>query len=227
MSEHYKLKYEVVAILKDNIEKGLQAFGLPITQNPGDGGWLVVESDQPAFRGAEHGVLFFMERAERIGWQSARHLYDKERDTFDEVEYFIEQQTWKIRVISKRTTVPITDENIPISTDDVTSMLISWFNRKGCKEFRNHNMANLFVQQKDVNTYQGKSDVPQWVTEFPLRLQVVKQFETEIGWATPKYGGSFGLEGNAGESDGRRGWLGTRLVGGIKNLIRGIFTDRH
>ena len=74
-------------------------------------------------------------------------------------------------------------------------MLISWFNRLGCEEFRKHNMANLFVQMKDVTTYKGKSDVNQWTTEFPLKLQVIKQFETEMDYATPVYGGSVGVQG--------------------------------
>jgi hypothetical protein len=64
-------------------------------------------------------------------------------------------------------------------------------------EFRKHNMANLFIQMKDVRTYKDKSDVNQWTTEFPLKLQVVKQFETEIDSATPKYGGAVPIEGEA------------------------------
>lgn len=201
MSEKYKLKYEVVAILKENIEKGLEAFGLPITHTPGDSGWLVMESDQPRFVGAEYAILFYMEKSERIGWQSDRRLYNQESQQFDVVEYFIEQQIWRIRVIAKATTKPITDEEVPVMTDDVTSMLISWFNRIGCQEFRRHNMANLFIQMKDVKTYKDKSEVPQWTTEFPLKLQVVKQFETEIGTAEPQLGGLVGLDGRTGNGE--------------------------
>ena len=186
MSEKFKLKYEVINILRDNILKGLESFGLNVSESPGDGGWICMESDQPSFRNADNAVLFFLEKMERIGIQSARRLYNKETGNYDVLDYFIEQQIWKIRVICKRTTEPITDENIPVTTEDVASMLIGWFNRIGCAEFRDHNMANLFIQMKDVQTYQGKSEVPQWVTEFPIKVQVIKQFETEIGVATPQ-----------------------------------------
>ena len=50
---------------------------------------------------------------------------------------------------------------------------------------------------KDINTYKDKSDVNQWTTEFPLKLQVVKQFETEIDTADPVYGGAVPMEGEA------------------------------
>lgn len=236
MSEKFKLKYEVVAILKDNIQKGMESFGLPISTSPGDGGWICMESDQPSFRNTDDAVLFFKEGTERIGWQGNRHLFNKETGLFDVIDYWIEQQTWKIRIIRKRTTEPITDENIPVTTDDVASMLIGWFNRLGCAEFRKYNMANLFIQMKDVKTYEGKSEVPQWVTEFPLKLQVIKQFETEIDTARPEYGGSIPIEGKAGKGDelaeaaaenpkihNKAGFLG-RLISRVK---RGIFTAGH
>lgn len=201
MSEKFKLRYEVVAILKENIQKGLSSFGLQISNRPGDGGWLCMESDQPSFRNADNAVLFWMEHADRIGIQGDRRLYNSETQQMDVVDYFIEQQTWKIKIVCKRTTEPITDDNIPVMTEDVASMLVGWFNRLGCMEFRQHNMANLFIQMKDVKTYQGKSEVPQWVTEFPLKLQVVKQFETEIETAEPVYGGGIPIDGKTAAED--------------------------
>lgn len=236
MSEKFKLKYEVVAILKDVIQKGMEAFGLPISTSPSDGGWLCMESDQPAFRNADKAILFFLEKTERIGVQSDRRLYNSETKQFDVVDYWIEQQIWKIRIISNRTTEPITDDNIPLMTDDVASMLVGWFNRLGCAEFRKHNMANLFVQMKDLQTYDGKSEVPQWVTEFPLKIQVVKQFETEIGTAEPVMGGFVPIEGKADDGDGwrdaengkpkvyNRGGFFGRL---LNRMSRGLFTNRH
>lgn len=195
MSEMFKLRYEVVAILKENIIKGMEAFGLPITEKPGDHGWIVMESDQPAFRNADNAVLFHLEHVERIGWQGDHREYNKETGKYDVIDCFIEQQIWKIRVLCKRTTKPISDDDIPVLASDVTEMLIAWFNRLGCMEFRKHNMANLFVQMKDVRTYKDRSDVNQWTTEFPLKLQVVKQFETEIDTADPVYGGAVPIDG--------------------------------
>lgn len=226
MSEKYKLKYEVITILKENIQKGMESFGLPITQKPGDNGWIVMESDQPKYQGADNAVLFYLEKTERIGWQGDRRFYNRETHNYDVVDYFIEQQHWKIKVICKRTTEKVSDDNMPVLAEDVTGMLIAWFNRLGCMEFRKHNMANLFVQMKDVKTYKDRSDVPQWATEFPLKLQVVKQFETEIGTATPQLGGLVGIEGrtNVGKG-GRREGDGGFLVRIAKKMI-GIFNSK-
>ena len=222
MSEKFKLKYEVVAILKANIEKGLESFGMHISSSPGDGGWICMESDQPSFRNVDNAILFFKEGTERIGLQSDRRIFNKDTGLFDVMDYWIEQQTWKIRIICKRTTEPVTDDNIPLMTDDVASMLIGWFNRLGCAEFREHDMANLYIQMKDVKTYEGKSEVPQWVTEFPIKIQVIKQFETEIEPAKPVYGGSFPIEGTSEAkpraASGKKGVLGR---------IAGIFTNWH
>lgn len=195
MSDKLKLKYEVVAILRDNIVKGLESFGLEMSESPDDGKWICMEAEQPAFRNADKAVLFWMEKTERIGWQGNRDIYNEETDHFDSVDYWIEQQIWKIKVICKRSTEPVTEDEMPLTTEDVAGMLIGWFNRLGCAEFRKHNMANLFIQMKDVTTYKGKSDVNQWTTEFPLKLQVIKQFETEIPWAIPEYGGHIGFQG--------------------------------
>lgn len=219
MSEKFKLKYEVVAILKDNITKGLEAFGVPMQDEPGDGGWVVMESDQPSFRNADKVVLFWLEHAERIGWQGDRLKYNRETNNFDVLDYFIEQQTWKIKVLCKRSTEPMKDGDVPLMAEDIVSMLIGWFNRLGCEEFRKHNMANLFVQQKDVRTYKDKSDVGQWASEFPLKLQVIKQFETEIGTATPEYGGTVQIEGGGT----KRRWRLRSIGSGIATRVKSIF----
>lgn len=198
MSEQLKLKYEVAAILRDNIVKGLESFGVPVSENPNDGGWVVMEGDQPAFVNLNNAVIFYLENVERVGWQGWREKYDKETEKFRVSDYWIEQQTWQIKTICKRTTEPITEGNIPLTAEDVTGFLIGWFNRIGCQEFRKHDMANLIVRQKDVKSYKGKSDVSQWTTEFPLKLQVIKQFDTETESATPQYGGAIGVKGDTG-----------------------------
>jgi hypothetical protein len=224
MSEKFKLKYEVVAILRDNIIKGLESFGLPMSETPGDDGWICMESDQPSFRNADNAILFYMEKAERLGLQSDRSIYNPETDKFDVIDYFIEQQVWKIKVVCKRSTKPITEDNIPMTTEDVTALLIGWFNRLGCEEFRKHNMANLYVQTKDVHTYKDKSDVNQTTTEFPLKLQVIKQFETELATATPRFEGAIGVrsKSNPEELERNSPFL-SRAVAKVKNLLIGNF----
>lgn len=190
MSEKFKFKYEVAAILKENILKGLESFGLPLSETPGDGAWTCFESDQSAYRNADNAILFWHEHSERIGWQGDRKAYNPETESMEVVDYFIEQQTWKIKILCKSTTEEITDESIPMTSEDVACLMMGWFNRLGCMEFRKHNMANLYIQMKDIKSYKDKSDVQQWATEFPIKIQVVKQFETEMDSALPKYGGA-------------------------------------
>lgn len=181
MSERYKLKYEVLAILRENIVTGMTSFGLPISSRPGDGGWIVMESEQHSIRNADKAVLIWMEKAERVGWQGHKDgPYNEEKRVFESTDFFIEQQTWKIKVLCPQKTTPVTSENIPICTEDVAGMLIAWFSRPGCYRFHEHGITNLFVLSKDIKTYKDKSDVPQWVTEFPLKLHVTKEFTYDI-----------------------------------------------
>lgn len=225
MSELYKLKYEVVAILQANIIKGLEAFGLQISSTPGDGGWVCMESDQPSFRSSENAILFWLEGSERIGWQSNYTEYKFDSGKFEDIEAYIEQQEWRIKIIKSRTVQPITEDSIPIMPDDIANMLQAWFNRLGCNEFRKHNMANLFVQSKDITMYKDKSDVSQWVCEFPLKLQVIKQFQTELEPATPQLGQLVPIQGvEKTQRQGQREGLFSRVVKKVKSIL---FTIRH
>lgn len=193
MSAKYKLKYEVLAILRENILMGMSAFGLPIGTSPGDGGWVVMEADQPSMRNLDKAVLVWQEKVERLAYGTATE-YNRETGKFDDYDHFVEQQHWKIKVLRRRSTKPVTDEEIPITTEDVAGMLIAWFNRHGCEEFRKHDMANLFVQMKDLRTYKDPSDVNQWATEFVLKLQVVKQFSMEVDAAKPQLLGALPID---------------------------------
>ena len=134
-------------------------------------------------------VLVWMEQSERIGMQGWHDIYNKDTKKFDTEETFIDQQRWKISVLYKRTTAEVTEDNMPYTTQDIAGMLIAWFNRLGCQEFRKHNCANLIIKGKDLKTYKATSDVQQWVSEFPLYLQVIKTFSTETEPAKPKFEG--------------------------------------
>lgn len=194
MSEKFKLKYEVIAILRDNIIMGMNAFGLPISESPGDGGWIVMESDQPSLRNVDKTVIFWHEHSERVTYGRSGG-FNAETDKFDDSDVFIEQQHWKIKVLRRRSTKPVTDDDIPITTEDVAGMLAAWFNRHGCMEFRKHFMSNLFVQLKDLKTYKDPSDVNQWATEFTLKLNVRKEFSMEVDRAEVECRGMIPITG--------------------------------
>ena len=195
MSEAYKLKSEVLKILRDNILKGLEAFGLPISSQPGDGGWQCMESDQPSFRNLDKLVTVYLEQSERIGWQGDARKFNEETGKIDVFDNFIEQQHWRIKILYRSTTEPIEDGSTAFSVTDIAGMLIAWFNRLGCLEFRKHNMGNLFIKQRDLKTYKDPSDASQWTAEFVLKLQVPKTFATEIETTTAEYVGVVGLNG--------------------------------
>lgn len=189
MSEAYKLKSEVIKLLRENILKGLEAFGMPISAGPEDDGWRCIESDQPSFRNVDKTVVIYLEKTERIGWQGDERRYNEETKKIDVYDNFIEQQHWRLKILLRRTTEPIVDGSSTYEVMDIAGMLIAWFNRLGCMEFRKHNMANLFISPKDIKTYKDPSDASQWVAEFTLKLQVPKTFVTEIDTATVEYAG--------------------------------------
>ena len=190
MSYNFKYKYEVAKILRDNILLGLESFGLPIAASKDEDGWRCVESDQPSYRNLDRVVTYFMDKTERVGWQGWKEeIYLPETRKYEVRERFIEQQEWSIRVLYKSTTALVEEGAIPLTVHDIASMLIAWFNRLGALEFRINDCCNLFVQQKDVQSYKDNSDVQQWVVKFPLKLQVPKVFVTEIDSAEPQFGG--------------------------------------
>ena len=195
MSEAYKLKSEVIKILRKNILKGLEAFGLPISATPGDGGWQCMESDQPSFRNIDKVVIIYLEQSERIGWQGDGRNYNEDTGKIDVYDNFIEQQHWRIKILYRSTTEPIEDGETAYSVTDIAGMLIAWFNRLGCLEFRKHNMGNLFIKQRDLRTYKDPSDASQWTAEFVLKLQVPKTFTTEIDTATVENAGNVAVKG--------------------------------
>lgn len=194
MSERYKSRYEVIELIKANVLKGLESFGLPINPDGGEGeGWRCFEVDQPSFRNLDQVVGLHYEKAERVGWQGAKQEYNPATGKIDVYDNFIEQQEWKISVIYKRSTAEISADEIPLTTSDIAGMLIAWFNRLGCLEFRKHNCGNLFILMKDMKSYKSTSDVSQWISEFPLKLQVPKTFVTELDVADVKMAGAFGI----------------------------------
>lgn len=196
MSERYKSRYEVIEIIKANVLKGLEAFGLPTNPDGGEGeGWRCFEAEQPSFKNLDQVVALHYEKAERVGWQGATQEYNEETGKIDVYDSFIEQQEWRISVIHKRSTAEISEGEIPQTTSDIAGMLIAWFNRLGCLEFRKHNCGNLFIQMKDVKSYKSTSDVSQWISEFPLKLQVPKTFVTEIDVADVKMEGMYSIRG--------------------------------
>ena len=201
MSEAYKTKSEVLRLVRANILKGLEAFGMPISAAPGDDGWQCMESEQPSFRNLDKVVLINLENSERVGWQGPQREYNDDSGKIDVFDNFIEQQNWRVKVLCRRTTEPIEDGSAVYSETDVAGMLIAWFNRLGCLEFRKNNMGNLFIKQGDLKVYKDPSDKSQWAAEFLLKLQVPKTFVTEVETTTVEYAGMVGVRGEV-QKDG-------------------------
>ena len=56
-------------------------------------------------------------------------------------------------------------------------MLITWFNGKGCDEFRRVGVANLRIDPSSVIVYNDDSNIYQKRAVFTMKLQVPRDFE--------------------------------------------------
>lgn len=181
MSEALKTKYEVLKIIRTNVLMGLSAFGEETVsdKNKGDKNlWQCMEANQPSYQNFDKVVLLELRGSNRIGLPSITDKWDREARKTIRISSWIEQQEWIVKVLFNRTTEKKTADTI--TTEDVASMLASWFNDLGCAEFRKHNCGCLFVQSKDIKPYLDKSSQQQMGSMFVLKLQIPKSACFEI-----------------------------------------------
>ena len=177
MSEANKGKYEVIKIIRDNILLGLSTMGLQPKTGSAERPWDVMEFAQASFQNADKIVLINNIRNGRVGWQSTK--YGIQGDELSRVERWCEEQKWQIHILFKRdTNVPVTADTLTV--EDAASLLITWFNGKGCEEFRRHGCANLIVDPSQIFVYNDDSSIYQRRAVFTVNLQVPKK------WTSPE-----------------------------------------
>ena len=162
MSEWTKGKYAVQKIIRDNVILGMTKFNQT--------GWDCIEFAQATMQNADKIITMNCTGVDRIGWQGAK--FDSVLRT--RTDEWLEEQTWMFQVILKRTNKVVTASTI--TTQDVASMLITWFNGMGCDEFRRKRCANLRIDPSSVIVYNDDSDIYQKRAVFTMRLQVPKEY---------------------------------------------------
>lgn len=162
MSEWAKGKYAVQKIIRDNVILGMTKFGQT--------GWDCIEFAQATMQNADKIITMNCTGVDRIGWQGTK--FDSVLGT--RTDEWLEEQTWMFQVILKRTNEVVTASTI--TTQDVASMLITWFNGMGCDEFRRNRCANLRIDPSSVIVYNDDSDIYQKRAVFTMRLQVPKEY---------------------------------------------------
>lgn len=164
MSLECKNRFEVQKIVIEAILRGLEAFGFQ--------GWDCMEFGQASFQKADKIVLVNLLKASRVGWLGERYDGGVQSD-LTRVDEWIEQQNWQIHVILKRKNSGNTVNTI--LSEDVATMLITWFNGRGAEFLRPKGIAPLRIDANSLIVYNDDSSVYQKRSTFTVKLQVPKE----------------------------------------------------
>lgn len=166
-----KGKYEVIKMIRENVLEGLRQYGIT--------DWKCAEADQPGIQNMDKVVTLKLNTMRRLVTQGFRIENAVDADgKMTRIEKWIEQQEWEIKAIFNRKLVTVTENTM--TAEDISWMLVAWFNGLGVAFFRKHDCSNLFVLNKDVQTYSDGSAVPENATSFVLKLLVPKQHEFKV-----------------------------------------------
>lgn len=171
-----KTKYEVQKILGDAIKDGLVKFGVKKTVNGVDSSLFeVLEYGQPKMWQMDRCIAINYMRHGRIGWQGVSYVTDN-LGAMTRKDDIIEQQTWYIHVIMKRKESDPSPTLSTITTEDVMSYIISWFNGPGQDALRKNKVSSLRLDPADIIVYNDNSDVYQKRAVIRMNLLVPKEF---------------------------------------------------
>ena len=176
MSDLMKTKYEVQKILGDAIKEGLVKFGVKKTTNGVDSSLFdVIEYGQPKMWQMDRCIAINYMRHERIGWQGVSYVTNN-LGAMTRKDDIIEQQTWYIHVIMKRKESDPSPTLATITTEDVMSYIISWFNGPGQDTLRKNKVSSLRLDPADIIVYNDNSNVYQKRAVIRMNLLVPKEF---------------------------------------------------
>lgn len=166
MANMAKGQYAVQKMIRDNVLAGLTAFG--------QDNWECIEFAQATMQNADRIVTMNCTGVDRIGWQGT--LYNALATI--RIDEWLEEQSWQFQVILKRYGDTVTADTV--TTQDIAAMLITWFNGRGCDEFRRVGVANLRIDPSSVIVYNDDSNIYQKRAVFTMKLQVPRDFEYGI-----------------------------------------------
>lgn len=166
MSTANKNRLEVQKIVRDNIMAGLTALGYT--------GWDVMEFANASLQKVDKAVLMNLVRNNRVGWQG--HRYEGVPNALNRVDEWIDEQSWQLHIICKRTTATTVAD---VLSEDVADNLITWFNGAGADLFRKAGVAPLRIEYSSVIVYNDNSDLYQKRAVFTVKIQVPKELTQE------------------------------------------------
>lgn len=162
MSTANKNRFEVQKIVRDNIIAGLTALGYT--------GWDVMEFANASLQKADKVILMNLIRTIRVGWQSGRYV--QVSNAMKRVEEWIDEQSWQLHIICKRTDTTGVDDAI---AEDVAENLITYLNGPGSESLRKSGVAPLRIDSKNIIVYNDNSDLYQKRCVFTVKIQVPKE----------------------------------------------------
>jgi len=168
-----KNRLEVQKILRDNIIAGLTALGHT--------GWDVMEFANASMERANKVILMNYLRSTRVGWQGRRYV--QVSNTLKRVEEWIDEQSWQLHIICKRTATTSVNDAL---AEDVASNLITYFNGPGSETLRQSGVASLRIDSENIIVYNDNSDLYQKRAVFTLKIQVPKELTMNQDEMTPK-----------------------------------------
>lgn len=166
MSSESKTRIEVQRILAANIN---QAFAFLKKTD-----WKAMEFANASFQKADKVVLMNYIGHRRNGWQAHTHALDG--SDLLRVDSWIEEQSWQIHCVCKRPTNSASIEELP---EDMASILIAWFNGRGCDIFRKSGMSNLRIDSDKIFVYNDNSNLYQKRAVFTVKIVVPKEMKAQ------------------------------------------------
>jgi hypothetical protein len=164
-----KGEYQIFKILRDSCIKCLNEMG--ITDN-----FDVRRFAQANVANGDRLVLLNLIHNQRVGWQAFEYRYNKSKDKEERSDEWIEQQSWQISIIKKMRQDDTVDT---VSSEDIATALMTWFNGVGNLNLRSFGIANLPIDPRSIMIYNDDSDLYQRRVVFTMELQVPKSFTTE------------------------------------------------
>jgi hypothetical protein len=151
-------------ILIDCISESFKVYGLP--------DWDVMEFANASFLKANKVVLVTCITASRVGFQGHDYKTVGTDPTLRRKDDWLEEQLWQIHCICKRGTP---DAILP---EDMSDILITWFNGLGCEYLRKKGVANVRIDFMNIFVYNDDSNLYQKRSVFPVKIQVPKEITT-------------------------------------------------
>lgn len=168
MSASLKTKYDVIKILRDVINAGLADMRMT--------GWDCMEYAQASFNNADKIILLNNIQNRRVGWQGEKYA-NSITGEFERVDEWIEEQSWQVHIVLKRTTAPVSASTV--TAEDVADLFVAWLNGRGMSLLRNSGVAPLRIDTETIFVYNDDSDVYQKRAVFTVKLQVPKEYRSE------------------------------------------------